>query len=250
MIDRFELEKIRKQRGLSLYQAEKEYFLTIFLFSISKISDRFIFKGGSCLRLIHGYVRFSEDLDFNAYLSVKDIEKIVRKGFSAFTELGIEYEVINEELFESSFTMKIRFKGPLYVGRRDSTNTVRIDVGKRKTKLTKLSQLQKMYPDIPAFFIKSMDKKEILVEKLLAIFSRSKGRDLYDIYYLLEEGIELDLALLKKKLAEQKLKLDFKIKCSRMKYEDDIKKLVIQYPSYDEILSKFNKDILSKIKRL
>ena len=243
MIDRLELEKIRKQRNLSLYQTEKEYLLTAFLFALSKRSDKFIFKGGSCLRLIYGYVRFSEDLDFNTNLNIKDTKKIIKLSLEDFTELGIPYKIINEESFENNFTIKIRFKGPLFTGKQESTNTIRIDVGIRKTKIVKLSQMQNIYANIPAFFIKCMDKEEILTEKICAIFSRSKGRDLYDVYYLLEEGVALNMDMLKKKLSEQKIKLEFNIKCSKIKYENDIKKLVMHYPTYNEIIAKINKEL-------
>ncbi len=166
MIERSELERIRKYRNLSLYQTEKEYLLTAFLFSLSLNSDKFVFKGGSCLRLIHGYARFSEDLDFNTELNVKEIKRIVDNSLVFFKDIAIDYDIINDEAFRNSFTMKIRFKGPLYMGREDSTNTISVDVGKRKTSLAEINQIQKIYADIPAFFIKSMSKKEILAEKL------------------------------------------------------------------------------------
>jgi len=45
-----------------------------------------------------------------------------------------------------------------------------------------------------------MDWEEILSEKVRALITRVKGRDLFDIYYLLSKDIKIDLRLVNKKL--------------------------------------------------
>ena len=55
-----------------------------------------------------------------------------------------------------------------------------------------------------------MDIKEILCEKIIALFQRNKGRDLYDMWFLLSAGVELDKKLLKKKLLKSGIVLKHK----------------------------------------
>ncbi len=45
----------------------KEAMQEIILYAIDKsgFSDKIVFHGGTCLRILHGLDRFSEDLDFN-----------------------------------------------------------------------------------------------------------------------------------------------------------------------------------------
>ncbi len=45
------------------------------------------------------------------------------------------------------------------------------------------------------------DWSEILAEKIRALMTRAKGRDLFDTWYLMSKGIEIDLNLINKKMA-------------------------------------------------
>lgn len=60
MISLEELNEIKEKRKRSLYYEEKEYVQYIFLNAISKYSDSFVFKGGTCLRICFGLERASE----------------------------------------------------------------------------------------------------------------------------------------------------------------------------------------------
>ena len=45
-----------------------------------------------------------------------------------------------------------------------------------------------------------MDPKEIMSEKIRALMTRTKARDLYDIYFLVRKNVKLDTQLVAKKL--------------------------------------------------
>ena len=45
-----------------------------------------------------------------------------------------------------------------------------------------------LYRDIPSFSLLIMGEKEIFAEKVRAIITRNKGRDVYDLWFLLERG--------------------------------------------------------------
>src|SRR3989344_1869883 len=102
MITLEELNEIKEKRRMLLYYAEKEYLQYIFLYSISKYHENFVFKGGTCLRICYGLERASEDLDFSTNLSPKEIKKIVIDCLKNFELLNIPYKIYSEKEFEGN----------------------------------------------------------------------------------------------------------------------------------------------------
>ena len=123
MISLDELNKIKEEKKTNLYYEEKEYIQYIFLNALSKFSDKFVFKGGTCLRICYGLERASEDLDFSTNMSVNRIKEVVKKCMKDFELFGMEYEIYSEKEFEGNLRIEARFKGPLFQGKKASTNT-------------------------------------------------------------------------------------------------------------------------------
>ena len=80
-----------------------------------------------------------------------------------------------------------------------------------------------------------MDSQEILVEKIIALFNRNKGRDLYDVWFLLNSGIELDKKLFKNKIKYEKTKLRMDNIINKKEYERDMSKLTNRVVPYDQV---------------
>jgi len=248
MIEREELEELRKRRPYRLFSLEKEYLLMIFLYALSEISDKFVFKGGTCLRLAYSHERLSEDIDLNTDLSMQKVDAIFEKIMEKYKLLGIEYNLMKKEIFENSFTVRIRFKGPLYANREDSTNSIRIDVSQRKNKEKKIMPINKLFSDIPFFFITCMAEEEIFAEKIRSLFQRNKGRDLYDVWVLLKKGLKVEGKMLKEKFLEENIRFDINNLnlCSKMQYDNDMRDLVPAKPDYS-ILKKEVMDFLNQL---
>ena len=87
-----------------------------------------------------------------------------------------------------------------------------------------------------------MNLEEILCEKIITIFQRNKGRDVYDVWFLLNSNIKLNKKLLKKKLGNKKLnKKDF---TKETEYNRDLKHLTPRIIPYSQI----KKEVLEQIK--
>ena len=196
MITIEELNDVKEKRKTSLYYEEKEYFQYIFLNAISKYHEYLTFKGGTCLRICYGLERASEDLDFSTTLSIKKIKEIFYKCMKEFDYLNIKYNIYSEKEFKGNIRFEVRFEGPLFMGKQQSTNTLKIDFnhGKTKNKLAKV--INKSFSDIPIFIILAMDEKEILAEKIRTLINRKEPRDLYDIWMLLSKGTKIDKKLI------------------------------------------------------
>lgn len=238
MISKEELARIKEKKKSTLYHEEKEYLQYIFLNAISKY-EGFILKGGTCLRICYGLERASEDLDFSSTLELKDIKKVIMQCLKDYSLLGIERIGFVEKEYGGNIRFEVRFKGPLWPG---SSNTLKIDFNTREVYSKKASVVQKLFSDVPLFTLRVLSEEEILAEKIRCLVVRKQPRDLYDIWMLIQKGVELDYNTLKKKLAEEgaELRLDYP---SRKEYERDLKQLVPVLPDYEQVKNEVDRFI-------
>lgn len=235
MISREQLKKIAAVSGLHLYQQEKDYLLKLFLYNYYRRFDSAIFKGGTCIKYLYGLNRFSEDLDFNLLNSSKRFEAEVEKTLGEISRLGIENSFIKVERFRDAFTCEVAFKGPLFTGSKQTRNKFRIDAGKHTGILIEpeWQLISSEYPETPEnFLVRVLNDEELLAEKLHALNSRKKGRDLYDAWFLIKKGVPLNRKLLEKKFNAKEVKgINFP---QMEEYERDMAKLSTHYAPYSQ----------------
>lgn len=237
MISKYELNQLAQKSGLHLYQQEKDYLLKLFLYLYYKKFNDAVFKGGTCLKYLFGIDRFSEDLDFNIKNSLKFKEqvKVILKDLSA---LGINSYFLKEESFEDSYTCEIGFSGPLFTGTKQTQNKIRIDAGYRTGTFKKpeWQVINSEYPEMPInFLVLVMDINEILVEKIVTLINRNKGRDLYDVWFMIKAGVNVNKKLLKKKAVKEKVLLNFGNIVTKKEYERDMTKLTSRLIPYEQV---------------
>ena len=152
--------------------------LLINIFKASK-GNSIVFKGGTALSFFYRSDRFSEDLDFSvysveAYLTIDNaIELIAAKS---------RYEIVND--WESEIESNEKFRRYLLrfnYSVEESINT-HIDCSVEKVILEPEQFMLSNDYDVAKILV--MKKEEILAEKVRAIYTRHKGRDLYDLYFL------------------------------------------------------------------
>ena len=190
MITKELLIDIAKKKGLTNKEyIEKDYFQDLFLFQLYKKTNLFVFKGGTCLYKIHNLPRFSEDLDFSV-LGKTEPEKIISE---VADKIGREIKSIKK--MKNSILIKLGFKGIL-----TDYNTLRIDINLKNPVFEyEIKNYISPYIDINPFSLRVLSLKEMLAEKVHAIFARNKARDLYDLFFLLR-FVELDMETINKKL--------------------------------------------------
>jgi predicted nucleotidyltransferase component of viral defense system len=236
-----QLKELARKSGLTVYQQEKDYFLKLFLYSYFKRYEDAIFKGGTCIRYLFGFDRFSEDLDFNLNISPEKFKTQTRKTIKELESIGIESYFIKEEQFEDAYTCEVGFNGPLYRGTAQTRNKIRIDAGKRigTLKEPEWRLIPSEYPETrEQFLVLMMNEEEMLAEKVIALMERRKGRDLYDVWFLLEKGVQFDEELFYKKGASR---LDFERFPSEAEYERDLKRLTSRVIPYTQIIRQIKK---------
>ena len=203
MISKSELISIAKLMGMSPWQQEKHYIQYIALESIAE--EPLVFKGGTYLWLAHGLSRFSEDLDFTASGQISGT--IAEKVSANLRLFGIENQVKYITNNETTQSFRISAKGPLNTAKIDEC-IVYIEISKREQILKKALPVKLDYPaySIPIKIISGMALDEVGAEKVRAILTRQKARDIYDLYYLVsKKRIKFDVDLVNSKLQYYKM---------------------------------------------
>ncbi len=244
MISRSELREISKRTALHLYQQEKDYLIKLFLFNYFRRYEGAVFKGGTCLRYLYGTDRFSDTLDLNLTIPPEQFKDEVNSIMGEFDKLGIENGFIKEELFEGSYTCEIWFHGPLFEGTSQTQNKFRVDAGERGGTLLDpiWTLIDSEYPETrKKFLVQVMDERELFAEKLITLLTRSKGRDLYDVWFLLKSGKTSHPELIENKLEmilkEYGLKDEFSWDSypSEREYTGDMERLIPHLIPYSQV---------------
>ncbi|MCG2692048.1 nucleotidyl transferase AbiEii/AbiGii toxin family protein, partial [Microgenomates group bacterium] len=129
------------------------------------------FKGGTCLKLLYGSNRFSEDLDFNTKLTSRQIAAAVNL---ATDKLQMDFPGITVKPLNSIAGVVHK----LYLPTKFSYQplTIRLDFSLREKAL--LPEKQVISTDLPVLsvtLINHFNPREILAEKYRAILKRKKG---------------------------------------------------------------------------
>ena len=212
MLKRRELIEYRDILGFTLGQVEKDYVQHIFLINLYRIvGNELLFKGGTALQKCYGLNRFSEELDFTLIEDIS-IEKILDKTIKSMNLFGCDSEIKKLKEDKLSIVYLVGSKGPLYDGTEKSLSYIRIETSKREdVSLTPVrNEVVPMYRDLPPYITSVMDPSEIMAEKIRAIMTRDRARDLYDLYFLIRKKIDVDVNLIDKKLSYYNKKFSVK----------------------------------------
>jgi predicted nucleotidyltransferase component of viral defense system len=207
------LEEIKKSYSGNLHKYSRgllreylQYLILDILYSHS-LSDKLIFIGGTCLRIVYGVDRFSEDLDFdNRSLTKKEFEELCNYIKDQIIQRG--YDVNIKFVFKNSFHCYFKFPKLLFendlsdmqteiINIHVDTNDQGYDYKHDMYILNKFNIFRQ---------IQVAPKSIILSQKLWTITQRerAKGRDFYDILILLK-NTEPDIGFLSYKFGSSDL---------------------------------------------
>lgn len=218
MITKKELEEIARLKGMNLGNAEKDYLLDIALLSISRnTKNELVFKGGTCLYKFYNLSRFSEDLDFSAVKEI-DVDKLIQKVILDFEKFGIKANMHKKKEPYNSILITLRIEGPLFNGKSMSYANIGIDINKKSEVMMvpDINTYTPIYQEVPQINVLCMALEEIFSEKIRALMSRERARDLFDLHFLLQKGISADELLISKKMLYYNEKFYVKKLCSKI----------------------------------
>ena len=219
LFDRLVNEALRSRADLSSLRpvVEKELLHHDILREMSEtgLLTGLTFIGGTCLRACYGSSRLSEDLDFTGG---SDFQR------SDLAELG---RVLTERL-GTRYGLPVRVSEPVKTGGNVSTWKLTIETRPGKKHLpaqrihldicsipshdSRPMMLRNLYGiDVgtSGLILQAQSQEEILADKVVALAlreNRIKNRDLWDIAWLTQQGIDLPTHLIPVKLRDHKRK--------------------------------------------
>jgi predicted nucleotidyltransferase component of viral defense system len=204
----------------------KEYIQLMILdhLSVTRYIRKITFIGGSCIRIIKGIDRFSEDLDFDCKtLSKEEFMKMTDSILQFLNRAGLHSEARDEKNEKlTAFRRNIYFPELLFEmglsGHREERFMIKVEsedqIVDYKPEMVNIKGCGFFFPmPVPP-------DKVLCAMKIKAMLERQKGRDFYDVMFLLSQtmpdfsflsakcGIS-DLRALKKAALEVITKVNF-----------------------------------------
>ena len=197
MINKDQIFALAKKNKINEMTILREYLQIWFLSELysSNQSKQIFFKGGTAIHLIYKAPRFSEDLDFTVGLGEKDFMNFIQSFFKKISKID-----------SVSFKQKKTITGKRFLMILDESILsykifINLDFSFRENVLDpKKSIIVSEYPVIFTSYVFHLSREEIFAEKIRALLTREQGRDLYDLWYLLNQNTQIKKNLIQEKL--------------------------------------------------
>lgn len=200
MISRDQINEFSKRLAIDEYTIIREYIQVVFLGVLYAIPDssKIYFKGGTAIRLLLKSGRFSEDLDFTSELPTERLDEIVNETVKKMSLVVPDMTLKRTEENKYSYTGILSYKTEAM---KQPLN-IHLDFSLReKPETSAETVLETDFPVAPQPVVRHMAWQEILAEKIRAFLYRLKGRDVYDLWFMLQKGVELDWDMINRKTA-------------------------------------------------
>ncbi len=154
----------------------------------SEYANKLCFLGDTCLRIVHGNKRFSEDLDFDNFNIGEDAFEKVSLVLKKQLELE-GYEVDMKTVYKGAYHCYIRFPEILYreglSGHREEKILIQLDTEPQHFDFVPEKYILNRFDVFTQIFITPLEI--LLAQKFYTVCNRArnKGRDFFDIVFLL-----------------------------------------------------------------
>ena len=199
MISLIQIEEISRKLKTNTTVIAREYVQLVFLQNFYDLpgSEKIFFKGGTAIRFLMEGFRFSEDLDFTCETSLSVVKDLVAEAVKKIQNIIVGLEIKEKKSLAGKTYLMTIGKGlvpfPVFV---------RLDFSFREKVLQKEKHIIKTdFPITFTSFTHHLGSQEILAEKTRAIMSRNAGRDLFDFWFLLQQGQKINKDYIKLKMS-------------------------------------------------
>lgn len=236
MLDRHDLQDLHSS-DIPLHILEQDYIQALFLTELYDETDRLVFKGGTFLRHGHGLDRFSQDLDFTATETPPD--NFLETCAQNLEDYGVGAYIDNQTEYEHGQSCRLRYEGPLYDGTDRSLGSIEIDISTRDDIVHEpvWTRLFFEYPETRVVNALGLQPEELLAEKLRALSTRTQARDLYDVWFLLQQGIEPQQETFEQKMETVDEEPAITLTVTMEDWDNDLGLLLANPPSFEQIHS-------------
>lgn len=190
----------------------------------SPMAEKLTFMGGTCIHMVHGSPRFSEDLDFdNPGIGRDDFEALSQKVKRILELQGYTVELKNT--YQDAFRAYLRFPGLLYdsgiSGHQDEKLLIQIDTEPQEVQYNRDKFILNKFDVFSRINIVPADI--LAAQKIFCIFNRSRpmGRDFFDVVFLLGKA-EVNFEYLTQKMSirnKTELKDRLLLRCAQLDFK-------------------------------
>jgi len=200
------IKRLAKQLKIDTFTVQREYLQLLFLkyFYTEKETAKVFFKGGTAIRLLFGSFRFSEDLDFTSLLKEKELKELALRSLDR-----ISREESAKLMFKQEISIAGTFRARIFQEVEGLKNplTVRLDFSIREKPFsTDVNLIETVFPIGPYPQVSHLKAEEVLAEKIRAVLMRVRGRDIFDLWFLLTKQVPINWQLVNKKMSLYKKK--------------------------------------------
>jgi predicted nucleotidyltransferase component of viral defense system len=207
-----EVRRVARRAGVQPSIIDLDYVLGWALWGLANdpyLQPRLLFKSGTCLHKCYfPDYRFSEDLDFTAIEAIdwQRLEQAVHETLERImTEVGIDFrvqaprtEILNDERGRESVQMRLYYRGPHRSAA--SPRGIRLDVSGSEAVVFEPTLRPVVHPysdamEMGELLWRCYRLEEMLADKVRALIGQRRhaiSRDLYDIYAVLQIGVDED----------------------------------------------------------
>lgn len=241
MLTRAQIQRLAQRHNIGVQAQERDYLQHLLLFLLYNRSQALVFKGGTALRMVYRGNRYSEDLDFNGPENVDEIKSLWSAVLGNLSGFGTNAEIRFEWRSEVGYSFDVSYQGPLYDGRDRTKGKVRVDVSLRQETVEIRRELVSTeYDDIRPFVVSALSQEHLLAEKMRALVVRGKPRDVYDIWLLHNQGVQLRVELAANKLSLYNLTLskdviEKALAAAQKDWERDLRPLLPQFIAWEDV---------------
>lgn len=181
------LKETAKKSQTTLINVVREYAQLVFLSAFYKLpgSEKILFKGGTALRLLYKSSRYSEDLDFSAanIAQCSKYENILQEVLVSLEREGFSVEIVESKPTTGGCLAIIGLNA------EGTSFPLQTDVSLRKGQRLD-AQLTLIESELYSpFTVQTLTAKLLVWEKITALLERQKGRDFYDLYFLIRASL-------------------------------------------------------------
>lgn len=182
------IEALSKEKKINVLHLAREFVQLEVLrrLSDSNLRRKLCFKGGTALHLVYNMDRYSEDLDFSLS-ETSDPKKILED----ITDILSDEDIVDAEIKRKTVLFEIR--------QQFSPQNFRVKIEVNTEDIVP-AELKVLYAEmVPASFNLQVMKTDYLVaQKIRALLQRGKGRDVYDLWFILRTKLPIDVSLVSK----------------------------------------------------
>lgn len=211
-------EEFARKQGAPVNTIIKEllHYEILFALSESGAANNLTFQGGSALRLCHNGMRYSEDLDFASGYEIPDLpienfSTILSEHLAETYDLVVKVNPHTKENKDDKVIVD-RWKATISVPNPDKSiaqsQLINIEIASIPSYEPTFKRIAQNYKGLPEKFNQMMiaveSESEILADKIVALGARKyiKHRDIWDIKFLQDKGVNIDFNLVNKKLSD------------------------------------------------